>query len=231
MFFRGIRDKLIAQIEEADYVFGCVAWLTDFGVLAALAKKRGVCIVVQKEDFLRPDGPGQGDQWRCRLREAYDKLPVLDSRWCFGQGLIAQLSVFSGGDSVSAVRCAGYDRRVGNGRFTPLMHHKFALFARFSLQGPHDPRLPERDPELGGYFTNAELSNDFFLDGLPWPNAAWTGSYNWSTNASQSLENAILLKDPESVDAYFREFQQVVAMSEPLDWTSQYVEPEWRIGT
>lgn len=53
--FRNLKEELIACIKNADFVFGCVAWLTDFDVLAALAEKQGVNIAVQKEDFLRPD--------------------------------------------------------------------------------------------------------------------------------------------------------------------------------
>lgn len=55
VFFRDLKTRLIEQINRADYVFGCVAWLTDHDILTALGKKRGVQLLVQKEDFLRPD--------------------------------------------------------------------------------------------------------------------------------------------------------------------------------
>ena len=70
-----------------------------------------------------------------------------------------------------------------------------------------------------------------FCDGDLQPRAVWTGSFNWSHNALDSIENAVYIAQPQIARAYFDEFQQVAAISEPLDWTSEYVEPEWRIGT
>lgn len=63
------------------------------------------------------------------------------------------------------------------------------------------------------------------------PYAVWTGSFNLTLNATQSLENALLLEDPVIVEAYFEEFGQIMALSEPLDWTTDWSEPKWRIGT
>jgi phosphatidylserine/phosphatidylglycerophosphate/cardiolipin synthase-like enzyme len=61
--------------------------------------------------------------------------------------------------------------------------------------------------------------------------AVWTGSFNLTFNAQQSLENAVLLREPALVEAYFHEFGQIMAISEQLDWESDWVEPEHRIGT
>jgi phosphatidylserine/phosphatidylglycerophosphate/cardiolipin synthase-like enzyme len=63
------------------------------------------------------------------------------------------------------------------------------------------------------------------------PYAVWTGSFNFSYTASYSFENAIYTNRPKIVQAYFAEWQQILAFSEPLDWTTEWVQPEWRIGS
>lgn len=266
--FRNVKQCLLACIEEADYVFGCVAWLTDLDVLDALAQKRGVSIVVQKEDFLRPDilcglcgdprcpfpNPGSRQRarcgesrnrfagqssWRKTLSDAYKKLRGLN-RCDFGRGsLIRTLSTgqLYSDDQIEAVRCLGVPNR---GPSSPRMHHKFAVFAK-RFFGPSAPEpLPFEGPLLvqeKGLFAGSDGWRDHFHwsdeDGSEeWIAAAvWTGSFNWTKGATNSFENAVLLKKPEIADAYYKEFQQMLALSEPLDWNSEYVEPEWRIGT
>ena len=59
----------------------------------------------------------------------------------------------------------------------------------------------------------------------------WTGSYNISQTATKSLENAVVIRDQVIAEAYFNEWSQIMALSEPLDWESEWVAPEWRIGT
>jgi hypothetical protein len=59
----------------------------------------------------------------------------------------------------------------------------------------------------------------------------WTGSFNFTETATASLENAVILREPRLIEAYLREFCQVAALSEPLDWSSAWLAPEWRIGT
>ncbi|HEY6900413.1 MAG TPA: hypothetical protein VI233_07215, partial [Puia sp.] len=44
----------ILQYKEG-LIVGCVAWLTSLPILDALAQCKNVQILVQKEDFLRPD--------------------------------------------------------------------------------------------------------------------------------------------------------------------------------
>ncbi len=63
------------------------------------------------------------------------------------------------------------------------------------------------------------------------PVRVWTGSFNLTQNAVASFENAVIISNPRIVQAYTVEFEQLFALSEPLDWTTEYVEPEYRIGT
>lgn len=191
--FRDLASRLIALINEADYVVGCVAWLTHYGILDALAKKSGVSLVVQKEDWLRPDG----DVSKQVLRAKYEALPWMERFQ--HQGLVSKLSS-SGDPSLAAVRCAGI--RAAKGKFEPRCHHKFVVFCRKDQWG-----------DVGETY------------------AVWTGSFNFTFNGGDSLENAVVIRTPEIVRAYYNEYQQIVALSEPLDWEHEWVAPEWRIGT
>ena len=94
------------------------------------------------------------------------------------------------------------------------MHHKFAVFC-------------ERRE------SNDSAAEEAFFDDyiVPVPYAVWTGSFNFTYTGTRSFENAVYIEDPEISRAYFNEWEQVAALSEPLDWERPYVAPEWRIGT
>jgi phosphatidylserine/phosphatidylglycerophosphate/cardiolipin synthase-like enzyme len=71
-----------------------------------------------------------------------------------------------------------------------LMHHKFVIFMRHS---PGDAKNME-------------------------PFALWNGSFNFSFNATQSLENAMLIQDEKIVQAFYKEWLKLQKFKEPLDW-------------
>ncbi len=203
VYFRNLEERLLEHIKAADGIFGCVAWLTNARILAALRGK-DVALVVQKEDFLRPDF-GQRENWKTELRAAYDALHCSVTRFDF-RNIVSRLS-FGGDESIQPVRCMGNHNRERKPAF-PRMHNKFIIFAKIK-------RARER------------YSWETYIE----PYAVWTGSYNFTANAGFSLENALYITSPEIVRAYYAEFAQVVVFSEPLDWESTWVAPEWRIGT
>lgn len=63
------------------------------------------------------------------------------------------------------------------------------------------------------------------------PTAVWMGSFNWTANASSSIENAIEIHDEAVAADYLAEFARVAALSEPLDYLSTSSKPQWHIGT
>jgi hypothetical protein len=203
-FFRDLEARLIEQIAEADYVYGCVAWLTSEPILRALVGK-GVQIVVQKEDFLRPDC-GVDSSWAVRLRSLYAQLRNPLDRYHVG-GRAGMMS-YCGDPEVDAVRCVGNHNAAKNPAF-PRSHHKFVLFGKYDRDNS-DPDYPHQ-----------------------WvrPYAVWTGSFNFTKNAGRSFENAVLLNDPLIVKAYEEEWSQILALSEPLDWHRPWASPQWRIGS
>lgn len=210
VYFRNLADRLTEHIRSADTVFGCVAWLTDFRILEALRGKK-VSIVVQKEDFLRPDA-GADAGWKARLQTAYSAIngPL---GGCEVGGLNhydvhGSIETHRGCDDVpiGGIRCAGNHNRDRNPAH-PRMHNKFLVFAK-------------RNPTPDDRWTCGHTCY-----------GVWTGSFNFTTNGGRSLENAVYLTDPNIVRAYRAEHRQIVAISEPLDWQSEWCCPVHRLGS
>lgn len=63
------------------------------------------------------------------------------------------------------------------------------------------------------------------------PYAVWTGSFNATENAARSRENAVYLRSATIARHYAAEWSRTLALSEPLDWSSNFIEPEWRFGS
>lgn len=205
VYFKNIESHLVRHIENADIVVGCVAWLTSPAILRALSKKKGVSIIVQKEDWLRPDLHDRGD-WKSRQKSRYSQLRSALARLdiAFTDTILSEMS-YCGDPSLDAVRCVGNNNSLRLPAF-PRMHHKFIVLCREAETKPH------------GYM-NYE------------PYEVWTGSFNFTKNAASSFENAIVMKDVRLVKAFFSEFAQIAALSEPLDWESDWVQPQWRFGS
>lgn len=207
VFFRNLESELLSRIDAADVVVGCVAWLTNKSILAALARKRSVAIVVQKEDFLRPD-LGAGRNSSNDLRSQYDALRCSFDRYDQAlSGTVLHFMSMCGDPSIDPIRCVGNHNSDKQPAF-PRAHHKFLVFGR---------AVESTDSN--------EECNSFQ------PYGAWTGSFNLTFNATNSFENAIATEDAALVRAFFAEWAQLEALSEPLDWSSKWVAPEWRIGT
>lgn len=193
-------------------MIGCVAWLTSHPILHALAKKKGVSIIVQKEDFLRPD-ISDTESWKYKLRELYKKIPSTLSRFDAGLSGTVLSGMSYGGDwTIEAIRCVGNHNSKKNPAW-PRMHHKFIVFFR----------------ETDSFYKESDIESLEYRHYEPYE--VWTGSFNFSKNAGFSFENAVVLKDAEIVRAFFREYTQVAALSEPLNWESEWVAPEWRVGS
>ncbi|MFV9423780.1 hypothetical protein [Microbacterium sp. S1037] len=199
--FGDLTDRAVRFIESSSAVVGCVAWLTEPRLLAALAG-RDTSIVVQKEDFLRPDARSAAD-WATRLRASYAELHNSFVRFQFPEPLGS--SSYATDPTLEPVRCVG-NHNSDKSPAMPRMHHKFLV------------RLE--------YNERAEPAVDHLR-----PVAVWTGSFNFSKNAGYSFENAVEIDDSSIAAAYFAEFARVMSLSEPLEWESPWVYPEWRTGT
>lgn len=201
VYFRNIKERLIEFIGGSTHVLGCVAWLTDYDILDALSKV-SCSIVVQKEDFLRPDY-GSHDNFRDTLKRKYSALrnTRLETRY-EAMGVVNEMS-YQGDPEIDAVRCVGNFNREKSPAF-PRMHNKFLVSC-------------------------SEVKEDgaTFLPGT----RVWTGSFNFTKNAGMSFENAVVINQQKIAWAYYKEWSQITALSEPLNWQSDWCAPEWRIGS
>jgi len=195
VYFRNLVPSLVSHIDQADVIMGCVAWLTHPEVLDALIGKE-TAIVVQKEDFLRPESVSN-DDLKVALKAQYGRLSCLLPRYVFSN-MIGGLST-SADPSIDPVRCVGNFNRDQTPSF-PRMHNKFLILAKL-------------------------------VDQIPRPYAVWTGSLNLTACSTLSLENAVVLNNAQIVNAYYQEFGQIWALSEPLNWEAEWIAPEFRLGT
>jgi len=200
IIFRNHKKRLLEIISCYPYVIGCVAWLTDLDILHAMSNMEHVSIIIQKEDFLRPDSVVGDLDWKQKLRLSYESLPSKFTRTNV-DGLINILS-YRGNTFLDPVRCMG-NMNIENTHAFPRMHNKFLVFTHGN------------DSELC-------ISED---------SCVWTGSYNLSATSARSFENVVVIHDKSVSQAYFKEWNQITALSESLDWTSEWSEPEWRIGS
>lgn len=203
VIFKDLEGSLIEKISDADAVLGCVAWLTNYKILAELARLRfGASMVVQKEDFLRPDRMKNP-----KLRQTYDKIKAFNRMRT--PGAIRELAPCSFSYS-DPVRCVG-NHNLAKSPAHPRMHHKFLVFLR----------VQERKPGDG--------EEDEWRSFKPY--AAWTGSFNFTDNATKSFENAVYIENEEVAQAFANEHSQVLALSEELDWTTPWATPQYWIGS
>ena len=219
--FSDLELRLCQIITQYPVVVGCTAWLTSFNVLDAL-RGREVSLIVQKEDWLRPDAgqsPTAGPygravvgDWKSSMRARYAALTGIQDRHAFNHGY-NQLSC----EPYDPVRCAGILNQHGQKNATPRMHHKFMVFGKYVMMHYEVP-APDNDLD--------EHDQWVFV-----PEAVWTGSYNPTTNATRSLENAVIIHDLEIARVFAEEWGAVLGFSEPLDWNATWVASDMRIGT
>lgn len=217
-FFDNLEQILISKIEQYPIIVGCVAWLTNENILKTLSTRERVSIIIQREDFLRPDS----GYWSSKkLKTLYNQLPdgvkQPGHSWEGWGDIIHSLNSSSPWES-APIRCLGNLNTDKNPAF-PRMHNKFLVFCEW-----HYPN-----------------SDDIDLDDYPsgWvevmPKAIWTGSFNLTDNATKSLENAVYIEDSEIVNAYYNEWQYIFGLSEAIEagfWDIAWESPDYfRVGT
>ena len=221
-YFGELSDPLIEHIGESTFAVGCCAWITHSGVITALSKLDfGSQIVCQKEDFLRPDSINHGS-FKNRLHALYGSLRCqVDRHACSGIARLGMLSTGMDEGNMDPIRCVGNHNSERHPAW-PRMHHKFLVFCHVEKCDKH--RLED------GCYCDCEPT--FGMYGYrPIPFAVWTGSFNPTENGTKSRENAVLIESKSIATAYFREWYQMFALSEQLDWSSEWIQPEYRIGT
>jgi len=190
LYFDNLESHLINHIKDAEYVIGCVSWLTNDKIIKAFQNKKGVKIVIQKENFIKRDYNYSIclNDYYINLRKGYKSLPNLFNNIqnidINENSPLYQLCTkkLSDDDYMDGVRCFGFAKES----LKPLMHHKFLVFL------------------------DAELK----------PYGVWTGSYNLTNNANKSLDNGLFITDEKIINGYIDEFEQILFLSEKLNWQS-----------
>jgi len=211
--FGDLAAHLVQNIRQCDFVVGCCAWLTHPEVINALsATYYGCQIICQKEDFLRPDACSARG-WKSHLHARYAALSCRINRHdCAAVSGLPCLSTNMDDGYMQPIRCVGNHNSDRSPAF-PRMHHKFLVFCGVTEdQG--------REGWEDGYYNLA-----------PVPLAIWTGSFNPTSNGTKSRENAVVIESRQIAAAYFREWYQMFALSEELDWECDWCAPQYRIGT
>lgn len=207
VYFRNIEDKLVSEINCADIVLGAVAWLSSRKVIDALIKKDNVFIIVDKDPIFNVNtsklNSYQLNKRRGLIRE-YGKIKCELNPYQFDN--ILNKIIDDSHPEIDPVKCVGKEKSIGS---YSRMHNKFLLFAK----------LVEQSIDINGKAHARDVVK---------PYAVWTGSFNFTHNATQSLENALVLTDKEIVSAYFKEFGQIAAISEKLVWDSPHPNPDWK---
>ena len=200
VLYRGLVPAAVKFINDHTVIVGCVAWLTHRRIFGALRQKSAVSFIVQKEDFLRPDKQGGTQSWKDFLRRQYTSLPGYLDRSDMPPPLNYRIGAAEGeSDLIEGVRCVGIAvPKRGKNANGPKMHNKFMVGCE-----PHK-------------------------SGKLLPKAVWTGSFNFTKNSSNSLENVLVIRDPSIAGPYLMEWAQICAISEPLDWKHTYVAPQHR---
>jgi len=208
-YFGELASPLAYHISQSKFVVGCCAWLTHERVIESLGCVQCGCqMICQKEDFLRPDAVSSRG-WKSRLHRLYSTLSCRIGRHdCAKVAEMPELSVCMDMGEMEPVRCVGNHNSDKHPAF-PRMHHKFLVFCDVL-------ELESEDP---------------FYQWRPNPKAVWTGSFNPTANGTRSRENSVVIEGEHIALAYFREWYQMFALSEPLEWKSEWCAPEYRIGT
>lgn len=220
-YFRGIKDAIIERIEKYPVIAGCVAWMSDFEIISALAKKdKHVAIVLQKEDFLRPDDNDTDyNSFRNRLRTCYEKVP---SNFCAHflpeKCTLAWNTLMKGGFDYSSPKHNSW------GYLDPDWLHPFRCAG---LYEPHKVSVPRMHNK---FLVFCDMEEDVWGAPSYVPREVWTGSYNMSRAACLGFENGVAIVSDEIAMAYIKEFADIIMLSEPLDWTTTWMRPQYTIG-
>jgi len=238
VYFDGLGAHLCRAIDRAEQVVGCVAWMTNDAVLASLKRKSAVSIIVQNDDMgYRAGSTGRGRfqttkqcrDWTAKLQEQYAGLTgcFVERESTTGKQTSGPIAEFLVREtfwrSVVAVRatkkCSGVEKQwleTVYGQSTPETQQRVE---RQQLVIVGNVRaLGERSTQQKTHVSQMHHKFFVFFDSEG-PYAVWTGSYNPTGMAEQSLENAVLIESREVATAYAREHAQLLLQSSPLTWS------------
>lgn len=200
VYFKDIEKIIIEKINKYDIIIGCVAWLTNENILKELGKKKKVLIIVQNEDFLRPDISYDGNEtnWKKKIMKLYNKISEINNGYN-NINLGSEIYVNLKAGLENGIRKCGYINTDKSPAF-PRMHNKFIVCGTYN-----EDSIEAGDVGIG----------DNFMEVI-------TGSFNFTENSNNSFENIVCIKKTEIVEAYVKQFGEIACMSMELDWSKDW---------
>ena len=197
VYFKNIENIICEKIKKHKYIVGCVAWLTNKKILKELSKKdKEVLIIVQDEDFLRPDTyfDGNKEKFKKTILEYYNKIKRNKTTTLGDLGISYMFHPDCG------IRRCGFINKDKLPAF-PRMHNKFIV-------------LGNDEPIFDGHLGISCLYQNY--------TEVITGSFNYTENSTNSLENIICIKDNKIVNSYYKQFGEIALISVELDWEGDW---------
>ena len=199
VIFRDIGEEMIHWVSQYDVILGGMYRMTNASVLQSLSQKKGVSIILQKDDVIRNP----------KYRRLYDNCAPIDDSY------YQKASLLYGDRPLEAFRSIGFHRYK---KVMESMHHKFMVGV--NMESCSDD------------YSLCSLDHTFDIDyPMPKPHvkSVWTGSFNATDTALSSLEDAVIIDEPEVARAYYHEWEYLLAMSESLDWIDSRPNPDRRV--
>jgi len=188
VYFSDIEKNLLEKIQNAHFIMGCISWLTNNKIIQELEKKKGIKIIVQKEFFLKRDY----NYYICN-NNYYINLR---------KGYKSLPNLFNNIDGIEIDK---------ESPIYQLCTKKLADDDDFDAIRCFGYANKNIKPLMHHKFL-------IFFDENLNPTGVWTGSYNLTNNSNKSLDNAIYLEDINIIKNYIFEFEQIMFLSEKLNW-------------
>jgi hypothetical protein len=194
------------RLGPAPAAIGCVPWLTDRDVAAALSSLANCSIVVDKQQP-EYDAVRQLAQYGTGLSTAYLKgfEEVSYSDESGEPPIIAPGSPYPLSVELGPVRVAGW-RKSADGASRPMLHAKVLVLG------------------VTTYYEDDEM---FAGDVLRFhPKATWMGSANWTYAAREHIEFGLWSTDPNLVERNYEHLLSLLAFSEQRGASTISPEPD-----
>lgn len=180
--FRNLQQVLLNEIEQSDIVLGCVAWISDPIILESLTKRSTALILDSKVNRMGK-----------RLQGLYDDLQHTDKQPIYDMlvnGLGSERYLYYTNKEDQPVKGSfAEDWNFESGLyavdgFYQYMHHKFLVLIK-------------------------EINPCSKCGKKMYQPTVWTGSFNFTKNASKGLENAVIIRDKFISASYLCEFLEI----------------------
>jgi hypothetical protein len=194
------------RLEPRAAAIGCVPWLTDPAVAAALATLDQCCVVVDKQqpeyDAVRRLA-SQGNPLSSAYLDGFEDMALPDENG--NPPVIYPNSGPLDPVELGPVRVAGW-RRAGDGTPRPMLHSKMLVLG------------------VTTYYEDDEM---FAGDVLKFhPKSTWMGSANWTLAARRHIEFGVWSSDPDLVRHNYEYLLSLLTFSEPRGAATIGPEPE-----